>query len=525
MGQALRVHRAAERKRVRGRQPGARNGGCGAGCCWRRSGRCRGGLRRGRAGRLWGSVGSWRLIAFFRAGDDWRDEQQQARGRPSGDISPSSRISRFLRRAHSSTDRAYYNSKSAGPKRMLSSSTRLMVTRAERADVIDEQVVARLGADLRAALRRRPAQEARLAGVLRAVAPHSAPLCERLLDAFELMVKRASFDRPLYAASVRAIGESADRRATPSFKKALESEESGGFATLSAACRTTDPGLADALANVARSRHAHVAFAGEVARIARGESGGEHVTLLAPKIKESHRIALCLELFVPLIWSKPLSPAIAPALAVLREAERHLGRWLVLGEVATRAGDGGPLADASLRANEGPLSSRAAWAMVVWALSLASPPPAIRPTVELVARLSDRPSADRDTTFLFRLARQKAPAARAMLETLAKGPLNDESGVRAALHLVRDYGDPRPLELLRVAANSVRREALRGLAVAALFDVGDREWAVDCAKSLVSSRHLSSVAWGALIQAAHAKNAPEVTSEPSVRRIQFGWSE
>jgi len=408
---------------------------------------------------------------------------------------------------------------------MLSSSTRLMVTRAERADVIDEQVVARLGADLRAALRRRPAQEARLAGVLRAVAPHSAPLCERLLDAFELMVKRASFDRPLYAASVRAIGEIADRRATPSFKKALESEESGGFATLSAACRTTDPGLADALANVARSRHAHVAFAGEVARIARGESGGEHVTLLAPKIKESHRIALCLELFVPLIWSKPLSPAIAPALAVLREAERHLGRWLVLGEVAARAGDGGPLADASTRANQGPLSSRAAWAMVVWALSLASPPPAIRPTVELVARLSDRPSADRDTTFLFRLARQKAPAARAMLETLAKGPLNDESGVRAALHLVRDYGDPRPLELLRVAANSVRREALRGLAVAALFDVGDREWAVDCAKSLVSSRHLSSVAWGALIQAAHAKNAPEVTSEPSVRRIQFGWSE
>jgi hypothetical protein len=61
--------------------------------------------------------------------------------------------------------------------------------------------------------------------------------------------------------------------------------------------------------------------------------------------------------------------------------------------------------------------------------------------------------------------------------------------------------------------------------VAALFDAGDREWAVECAKSLVSSRHLASVAWGALIQAAHAKNTPEITSEPSVRRIQFGWSE
>jgi len=400
-----------------------------------------------------------------------------------------------------------------------------MVIRAERADVIDQQVVSRLAADLRAALRRRPAQEARLAGVLRALAPHSATLCDELLAAFELMVKRASFERPLYAASVRAVGESGDRRATASFKKALESEETGSLATLSAASRTTDPGLSEALAKVARSRHAHLAFAGEVARIARGESGGEHVTSLAPKIKESHRIALCLELFVPLTWAKPLSPAIGPALAVLREAERHLGRWLVLAEVATRAGDGGALADASTRANEGPLSSRAAWAMVVWALSFSSPPPAIRPTVELVARLSDRPSADRDTTFLFRLAQQKAAGARAMLEALAKGPLHDESGIRAALHLVRDYDDPRPRELLRAAASSSRRDALRGLAVAALFDAGDREWAVESAKSLVTSRHLASVAWGALIQAAHARNQPAVTSEPSVRRIQFGWSE
>ena len=400
-----------------------------------------------------------------------------------------------------------------------------MVMRAERADVIDEQVVARLCTELRAALRRRPAQEARLAGVLRALGPHSAALCDGLLEAFELMVKRGSFERPLYATSVRVIGEAVERRGTPSFKKALESDESGGLATLSAACRTTDPGLSEPLAKVARSRHAHLAFASEVARIARGESGGDHVTALAPKIKESHRIALCLELFVPLTWAKPLPPAIAPALSVLREAERHLGRWLVLGEIAARAGDGGPLAEAGTRANEGPQSSRAAWSMVVWALSFASPPPAIRPTVELVARLSDRPSADRDTTFLFRLARQKAPAARAMLEGLAKGPLNDEAGVRAALHLVRDYDDPRPRELLRVAATSARREALRGLAVAALFDAGDREWAVERAKTLITSRHLASVAWGALIQAAHQKNLEEVTSEPSVRRIQFGCSE
>ena len=400
-----------------------------------------------------------------------------------------------------------------------------MVNRAERADVIDEQVVSRLCADLRAALRRRPAQEMRLAGVLRALAPHSSVLREGLCEAFEQLVKRASFERPLYAAVVRAVGEAGDRRCSAAFKKALEVEGSSGFATLSAVARTTDPALAEALARVARSRHAHWAFAGEVARIARGESAGLHVASLAPKIKESHRIALCLELFVPLTWSTPLAPAIAPALAVLREAERHLGRWLVLGEVATRAGDTRPLADAAARASVGPQSSRGAWAMVAWALSSNGPLPAVRPTVELVARLSDRPSADRDTTFLFRLARQKAPAARAMLEGLAKGPLSDESSVRAAFHLVRDYGDRRPLEALRTAAASPRREAVRGLATALLFDAGEQEMALKYAPSLLTSRHLASLGWGALIQAAHSKQGSEVASEPNVRRLQFGWSE
>jgi hypothetical protein len=350
-------------------------------------------------------------------------------------------------------------------------------------------------------------------------------LCDGLVEAFELMVRRSSFDRPLYAATARAVAELGDRRATAAFKSALETEEPTNFATLSALCKTTDPALGEALAKVARSRHAHLAFAAEIARIARGESSGVHVASIAPKIKESHRIALCVELFVPLTWSRPLTPAIGPALAVLREAERHLGRWLVLAEVAARAGDRGPLAEATQRASEGPSSSRAAWAMVAWALSYDIPPPTIRPTIELVARLSDRPSADRDSTFLFRLARQKAPAARAMLEALAKSPLCDETGVRAALHLARDYGDRRRLDLLRVAATSPRREAVRGLAAAGLFDAGETELALELAKSLVTSRHLASVAWGALIGAGHAKELSQIADEPTVRRIQFGWAE
>jgi hypothetical protein len=413
----------------------------------------------------------------------------------------------------------------AGGERMLAWQARLMVNRAERANAIDDQVIARLEADLRSALRRKPAQEPRLAGVLRALAPKSARLCEAVVDAFELMVRRASFDRPLYAATARATAELPARRAGAAFKVALTADGLGTLATLSALCASSDPGLADVLSKVARSRHAHLAFAAEIARMARGESSGLHLESIAPKIKESHRIALCAELFVPLTWSKPMGASVGPALALLRDAERHLGRWLVLGEVATRAGDRGPIVEARRRAAEGPQSSRAAWAMVAWALSYDLPAPTVRPTTELVARLSDRPSVDRDTTFLFRLARKKVPAARPMLEIVATGPLCDESAVRAALHLARDYGDRRSLDLLRAAACSPKREALRGLAAAALFDSGEVELALKMAEPLLRSRALTSVAWAALVRSAGLEKNAELVLERTVRRIQFGRSE
>jgi hypothetical protein len=112
-----------------------------------------------------------------------------------------------------------------------------------------------------------------------------------------------------------------------------------------------------------------------------------------------------------------------------------------------------------------------------------------------------------------------------MLEALAKGPLNDEPSIRAALHLARDYGRRELLDLLRTAATSSRREAVRGLAAAVLFDAGDRDFALKSARGLLVSRHLSCVAWGALIQSAHARNELEIATEATVRRIQFGWCE
>src|SRR4029078_1173857 len=96
----------------------------------------------------------------------------------------------------------------------------------------------------------------------------------------------------------------------------------------------------------AAGRQSQLAFGAETARVCRRESNGAHLTSIAPMIKESHRISLCVDVFVPLARSAPAllpSVAVGPALSVLRGAERHLGRWLVLADVATKAGDPGPL--------------------------------------------------------------------------------------------------------------------------------------------------------------------------------------
>ena len=256
----------------------------------------------------------------------------------------------------------------------------------------------------------------------------------------------------------------------------------------------------------------------------------------------------------------PVPVHVGPALGVLRGAERHLGRWLVLADVAAKAGDMGPLEEAVAKSQVGPSSARAAWSLVAWALSdtvmsarallsgtTASPTgaangsvssPATRPTVELVARLSDRPSADRDTTFLFRMARARAASCKPMLEGLAKGgplaPLTDEVSVRAASYLARDHGRADMKEALLDCAQNAKRDELRGFAVAALWDTGDdacRTKARDLSDELVASRCISSVAWGALVRAAHAggigKNDPSfvVGAETPFRWVQWGWLE
>ncbi len=417
-----------------------------------------------------------------------------------------------------------------------------------RADLVDKATRARFASELDAAIKRKPTNETKLAGAIRAVARLSPALRASVGEATATMVKRGSFSRELYGASIRTLAEADDRTVPALLKAALGADEAGGNATLSAASFCKDPSLAPILAKLAASRQSHLAFGAETARVCRRESNGAHLTQLAPMIKESHRISLCVELFVPLVRGAPVPVHVGPALSVLRGAERHLGRWLVMADVAVKAGDRGPLDEAVSKAQLGPSSSRSAWSLVAWSLSetareVAPQAPAVvspttRPTVELVARLSDRPSADRDTTFLFRMARARAASCKPMLEALVKAvPLADEVSVRAASFLARDHGRSELREALVDCAMNAKRDELRGLAVAALWDSagspggvapGVRARARDMADELVASRCLSSVAWSALVRAAHARESdPDalVVAETPFRWIQWGWLE
>jgi hypothetical protein len=416
-----------------------------------------------------------------------------------------------------------------------------------RAELLDKPARARFEEEIDAALKRRPTSEVKLAGALRAVAPLSPALRASLGEATAVLLRRGTRQRELYACGLRALAEAQDRQAASLLRQALAGDEAGGSAALSAACFSRDSELSPILAKIAASRQSHLAFGAELARVARGESNGELLAQLAPMIKESHRISMCIELFVPLVRARPVMGRIGPALSVLRSAERHLGRWLVLAEVAVKAGDTTALDEARARAEAGPNSSRTAWSLVAWALSHtdavtrgASIPraPTARPTLELIARLSDRPSADRDTTFLFRMARAGATAVRPMLEALARTlPLADETSVRAALYLARDCGRDDLREALADVATGARREELRGMAAAALWDasarVSDdgaakaRSRARDLADELLGSRVIGNVAWGALIRAAArgAAGLDPLLAETPFRWVQWGWLE
>ncbi len=400
---------------------------------------------------------------------------------------------------------------------------------AQKVEPFEKEVLERLREEVLACVRRRAPNERRLAGVCRALAPHSALGRALLAEMGELLVQKKAFDRDLFVAAVRGLGELGDKRAVALVKAGAEHDVCA-TAALSAAAWLTDPVLAPVLNKAATQRSAHIAFTAELARVIRGESPGAHLRGLAPKIKESHRIALCAEVLVPIARIPKVASGVQHALAVLRDAERHLGRWLVMAEVAVHGGDLEPLREARTKSAEGPGGARAAWAYVAWALDPSAGPPSARPTTELVARLSDRPSADRDTKFLFRLAQAGVRTTKPLLEAFARDlAKEDDDAVRAAGYLVRDHGREDLVPQILEQAQKSTRDDLRGLTAAVLFDAGKREIGVELARQLVTSKSGPfAAAWGTLVLLSAAGRFPAgtpVAHEPAVRWLQAGWLE
>lgn len=393
----------------------------------------------------------------------------------------------------------------------------------------------RISLEIERSLALRTDLEPKLAGAARALAGHSLPIRTQLLAALRELVKKDAFERELYGAGVRALAETADKRLGALLATALKTDDFGGLPALSAACFVSDAALIPLLARAAGSSKTQLAFAAEVARSCRGEPTGPRLFALAPRIKEAHRIALCVDLLLPLSLRLDAVPekacaSLADALHVLRGSERHLGRWLVMAEIAHHGGDDRGLKEAIERTSTGPDSSRAAWALVAWALDEKRGTGGTRPTSELVARLSHRPSADRDTAFLFRMAERKVDVARPMLEALARTkPLGDDVALRAAFMLVKNFDRPQFKDEIVEAADASERDDLRALAAAALFELGDRDHALRVAEPLAASDDIAAQAWCGLICALSTNGAgkatPSLLSEPTFRRVQWGWIE
>jgi hypothetical protein len=175
---------------------------------------------------------------------------------------------------------------------------------------------------------------------------------------------------------------------------------------------------------------------------------------------------------------------------------------------------------------------------VGWALDPTKSKPSARPTSEVIARLSHRPSADRDPGFLFRLGESSVDAALPMLESLAKTrPLEDEVALRAAFVLARFYGDTSVVGEVRTAAERGPRDELRGCAAAALWDLGEKDTALATANSLAGSDSLGGLVWSALVSSASRNaSASSTASAPrgpngrildgaTFRRVHWGWPE
>jgi hypothetical protein len=419
-------------------------------------------------------------------------------------------------------------SQQQGPSGNLSNNLRDV--RLARAELLDRGTRVRIEDELGSAVKRRLTHEARLAGALLALAPWSQELRARTEEVACLFVKRRAWGRPLLAACLRTMVDNG--RGSELLHQALLD---GDSTCLPLCAWDRDPQNAELLGRLSAAPSS-VSMFSEAARVCRGEANGALLAELSTRAKESVRLAFIERLGYPLREAGVEAPlAICPALGVLRSAERHVGRWLVLAEVAVKAGDLTAQLEASARANsKGVQSARLAWTLAAWALSAPNAQAPLKLQPEVLARLSDRPSAAKDMSFLFRLGAARVPAARTMLEVLAATEEPTVDSIRALSMLAREYGSHVARKRLQMICRD-SREDTKGIAVAALWDaccdfrapqailvdVAAAAEAREQASELVLSRSLSNVVWGALLRIHESrKKSNRLLTESTIRRLR-----
>lgn len=389
-----------------------------------------------------------------------------------------------------------------------------------KTDVIDGAVVLRLREALRGVMARRGEREVVAASVVRHLAGVSTSVRRLLAEAAGELSSRGSFDRPVMHAALYAsnlLGASGEM-----ITLAALASENAPWSAFVAASQSSATAVCQAVSRLSARTQGHLGFGAAFVRSLTGDdAAGKRATELAVMLKEAHRVRWIDEFAMPVLARNVLpSRSVARTLEALRGVERHLGRWLRLGELELACG-GESVADGCRRGREASsVPSRHVWSWIEWLLSRgacrASAPP--RLSRDVINKLSDRPSASRDLSFLHRVGDLGvAPAADPLAIVGRSGKSPD--AVRALLTLVTRYGRTDRIERLRtIAARGT--DAARGVAAAALWDLGDRNAALELVDELVISKSLANVGWGALIRVAHLTgDGHPIVSETAVRRL------
>ncbi len=394
---------------------------------------------------------------------------------------------------------------------------------------LGRQIRERLERELTAALKRRPSHELELSGVLRAALAHNARLRSSARAALDVLSRRQSFDRPLYHAVLRSLTECSDGGCKDFVVEALKHVHGAGYTAFGAAALCGgSPEVVTTLERIAVAERAHLAFAAELALSYCGRLREGHLVHLAPMVKEVHRVAMCNEL-LPMFSRRAIVPSgCATALRVLRASERHLGRWLMLGELEVRAGSDAVIDEARSRLASASASGRGSWQLILWSLERArgAAIDVPRAPIDALTRLVER--SDRESQFVFRLARARVPACETALASLVSRPISTHAGAYAAMFLARDFARPACRDALINAASS--ESPISGLATAALFDAGVKDIALKRATAMADSRSLRTAMWAACVRYAdrNSQSGAESTmavDETRYRWIQCGWLE